>query len=129
MSDEQKQKAKEQLPNLNRELEKAKKEIEATSNGVFNITDLRDILRTGHTKERSPDEKDKRRPIPDNKIRAAQKSISSYLSPYLKKAGVALRESQLNNVVLGFINEINKRFDNILFESRMNRWKVLANIK
>jgi hypothetical protein len=134
MSDEQKQKAKEQLPKLNRELEKAKKEIEATSNGVFNISDLRDILRTGHTRE-NENEKDLqgkkiiRRPIPDDKIRAAQKSISSYLSPYLKKAGVALRETQLNNVVLGFINEINKRFDNILFESRMSRWKVLANIK
>jgi hypothetical protein len=129
MSDEQKQKAKEQLPKLQKQLEKAKREIEATSGGVFNISDLRNILRTGHSKEQGPDEKEQRRPIPDEKIRAAQKAITSYLSPYLKKAGVALRESQLNNVALGFINEINKRFDNTLFESRMNRWKILANIK
>jgi hypothetical protein len=105
-----------------------------TKAGEFQISDLRDILRTGHTRE-NENEKDLqgnkiiRKPIPDEKIRAAQKAITSYLSPYLKKAGVALRESQLDNVVLGFINEINRRHNNALFENRINRWKVLANIK
>jgi hypothetical protein len=105
-----------------------------TKAGEFQISDLRDILRTGHTREdeNEKDLQDKkiiRKPIPDEKIRAAQKAITSYLSPYLKNAGVALREAQLNNVVLGFINEINRRYDNALFENRINRWKLLANIK
>ena len=91
-------------------------------------------MRTGHTLE-NENEKDlkgnkiTRKPIPDDKIRAAQKAITQYLGPYLKNAGVVLRESQLNNIAIGFINEINNRFDKSLFESRMNRWKVLANIK
>ncbi len=85
-----------------------------TKAGEFQISDLRDILRTGHTRE-NENEKDSqgkkiiRKPIPDEKIRSAQKAITSYLSPYLKNAGVTLRESQLDTISLGFINEINRR--------------------
>jgi len=143
--EDKKKKAKEELPKLQKALKDAEQrgqgreyklpsKAKETKAGEFQISDLRDILRTGHTRE-DENEKDLqgkkiiRKPIPDEKIRAAQKAITSYLSPYLKNAGVALREAQLNNVVLGFINEINRRYDNILFESRINRWKVLANIK
>jgi hypothetical protein len=85
-----------------------------TKAGEFQISDLRDILRTGHTRE-NENEKDFqgkkiiRKPIPDEKIRSAQKAITSYLSPYLKNAGVTLRESQLDTISLGFINEVNRR--------------------
>ena len=117
-----------------REYKLPSKEKQTTA-GEFQISDLRNILRTGHTvpQEDGVDTLGrplpKRRPIPDEKIRAAQKAITSYLSPYLKKAGVALRETQLDNIAIGFINEINNRCDNSLFESKMNRWKLLANIK
>jgi hypothetical protein len=143
--EDKKKKAKEELPKLQKALKDAEQrgqgreyklpsKAKETKAGEFQISDLRDILRTGHTRE-DENEKDLqgnkilRKPIPDEKIRAAQKAITSYLSPYLKNAGVALRESQLDNVVLGFINEINRRHDNALFENRINRWKLLANIK
>ena len=65
----------------------------------FFISDLRDILETGHTAHGE-------QPIDPEIIRDAMESISDYLSDYLDDAGVVMRETV-----------------------ELNRWSVLAGIK
>jgi hypothetical protein len=65
----------------------------------FYMSDIRDILETGHTAH-------KEKPIDPAKIRTAMKKIESYLFRYLKKAGVQMRESR-----------------------ELDRWSVLAGVK
>ena len=78
------------------EIQPKAKELEKTK---FFISDLRDILKTGHTAH-------KERPIEPDVIRNAMEQIRDYLSDYLEDAGVALRES-----------------------IEIDRWSVLASIK
>jgi len=108
--------------------------------GTFKVSDLRNILRTGHTVPQQ-DGVDalgrplpKRRPIPDDQIRSAQKAVTQYLKPYLDKAGVKLRESQLHNISVGFIDYANRyliemsKKNQLLESSQVARWKKLAGI-
>jgi hypothetical protein len=67
--------------------------------GKFFMTDLRDILETGHTAH-------DKRPIDPTVIRDAMEEISDYLSDYLGDAGIQMRESV-----------------------ELQRWSVLAGIK
>jgi len=74
----------------------------------FFMSDLRDILETGHTAKflQTGDPKDKQQPIDPEVIRAAMERIRNYLGDYLDGAGIVMRETV-----------------------ELNRWAVLAGIK
>ena len=92
---------------------------EATSEkGIFKISDLRKIM-----------ELPGKPPVPPEKIRPAQKAIAAYLRPTLEKAGIKLRERQLSDISIDFIEHVNDRQINIINESVKSRWQLLAGIK
>ena len=91
-------KVKQGKVNFEKEFKNQPKAKEITTD-TFYMSDLRDILETGHTGHGE-------QPIDPEKIRAAMKTIESYLRKYLSEVGVQLREA--------------REFD---------RWSVLAGIK